>query len=153
VILAHNMPLGLGDATTDICGKDFGKPGGDWGDRDLALAIQRIEGMGLRVRAVVAGHMHHKLVHPRGGERTRFVRRGGTLFVNAAYVPRVRTSPEGGEESYFVRMQWRAGECLAVEELWVDVDGNVRSATPARFVDLAGEAPVVDETHDEPAGG
>ena len=87
------------------------------------------------------------------GERTRFVRRGGTLFVNAAYVPRVRTSPEGGEESYFVRMQWRAGECLAVEELWVDVDGNVRSATPARFVDLAGEAPVVDETHDEPAGG
>jgi hypothetical protein len=109
--------------------------------------------MGLRVRAVVAGHMHHKLVHPRGGERTRFVRRGGTLFVNAAYVPRVRTSPEGGEESYFVRMQWRAGECLAVEELWVDVDGNVRSATPARFVDLAGEAPVVDETHDEPAGG
>jgi uncharacterized protein (TIGR04168 family) len=153
VILAHNMPLGLGDKTTDICGKDFGKPGGDWGDRDLALAIQRIEGMGLRVRMVVAGHMHHKLVHPRGGERMRFVRRGGTLFVNAAHVPRVRASADGGEESYFVRLHWRAGECLGVEEVWVDDDGDVRSATPARFVDLAGDAPVVDETHDEPAGG
>jgi hypothetical protein len=109
--------------------------------------------MGLRVRAVVAGHMHHKLVHPRGGERVRFVRRGGTLFVNAAHVPRVRASADGGEESYFVRLHWRAGECLGVEEVWVDDDGDVRSATPARFVDLAGDAPVVDETHDEPSGG
>lgn len=153
VILAHNMPLGLGEQPTDICGKDFGKPGGDWGDRDLALAIQRIEGMGLRVRMVIAGHMHHKLVHPRGAERTRFVRRGGTLFVNSAYVPRVRQTSDGGEESHFVRTQWRAGECLGVDEVWVDVHGAVRSETRAQFVDLAGEAPVVDETHDEPAGG
>ena len=57
------------------------KPGGDWGDYDLALALQRIEGFGLRVRAVVAGHMHHRLLHPRGAERRRFVRRGETLFV------------------------------------------------------------------------
>jgi len=152
VILAHNMPLGLGDQPADICGKDFGKPGGDWGDRDLALAIQRIEGMGLRVRMVIAGHMHHKLVQPRGGERTRFVSRGGTLFVNAAYVPRVRPT-KGGEESHFIRTQWRAGECVAVDELWVDMCGVVCSETRAEFVELAGKAPVIDETHDEPAGG
>lgn len=145
VVLAHNGPWGLGAASGDIFGKDFGKPGGDWGDRDLALAIQRIEGFGLRVRAVIAGHMHHRLVHPRGGERTRFVRRGGTLFLNAAYVPRVRQTSDGGEQSYFLRTRWRAGECTAVEELWVDMHGGVVMATPAPIVDVAGEPPLVDE--------
>ena len=43
IILAHNGPLGLSQDAHDIYGKDFGKPGGDWGDRDLALALQRIE--------------------------------------------------------------------------------------------------------------
>lgn len=148
VILAHNGPLGLGELTTDPFGKDFGKPGGDWGDRDLALAIQRIEGFGLRVRAVVAGHMHHKVAHPRGSERTRFVRRGDTLFLNAAYVPRVRTTASGDEWSHFLRTHWRAGECLGVEEVWVDVHGDeVDAGTPA-IVDVGGLAPVVDETQE-----
>jgi uncharacterized protein (TIGR04168 family) len=125
VILAHNGPLGLGGETHDIFGKDFGKPGGDWGDRDLALAIQRIEGFGLRVRAVIAGHMHHRLVHPRGGERTRFVRREGTLFCNAAYVPRVRQGEDGEELSYFLRTM--APECLASRK-----SGSTCTATSAR---------------------
>lgn len=153
VILAHNGPLGLGDQSHDIWGKDFGKPGGDWGDRDLALAIQRIEGFGLRVRAVVAGHMHHRLVHPRGGERTRFVRRGGTMFLNAAFVPRVQKAENGDELSYFLRTRWQAGECVAVEEVWVDVHGDEREASTPTFVELEGGAPAVDELHegDEPA--
>ena len=145
VILAHNGPLGLGAEPTDIFGKDFGKPGGDWGDRDLALAIQRIEGTGLRVRAVIAGHMHHKLVHPRGAERTRFLRRGDTLFLNAAYVPRVRTGPNGQELSYFLRTRWQAGDCVGVEEVWVDVHGDEYEAQPAPIVAVDGLAPVVDE--------
>lgn len=148
VILAHNGPMGLGTATTDMFGKDFGKPGGDWGDRDLALAIQRIEGFGLRVRAVIAGHMHHKVVHPRGAERTRFLRRGETLFLNAAYVPRVRQDEDGEELSYFLRTRWRAGECVAVDEVWVDVHGDERETTPAPVVEVDGMAPVVDETQD-----
>ena len=148
VILAHNGPLGLGDETHDIFGKDFGKPGGDWGDRDLALAIQRIEGSGLRVRAVIAGHMHHRLVHPRGGERTRFVRRDGTLFCNAAYVPRVRQGEDGEELSYFLRTNWRAGECLGLEEVWVDVHGDECEAERPVIRDLDGLAPVVDETQE-----
>lgn len=148
VILAHNGPLGLGGETHDIFGKDFGKPGGDWGDRDLALAIQRIEGFGLRVRAVIAGHMHHRLVHPRGGERTRFVRRDGTLFCNAAYVPRVRQGDDGEELSYFLRTSWRAGECLGIEEVWVDVHGDECEAGQPAIRDLDGLAPVVDETQE-----
>ena len=145
VILAHNGPMGLGEDSADIFGKDFGKPGGDWGDRDLALAIQRIEGFGLRVRAVIAGHMHHKLVHPRGAERTRFLRRGDTLFLNAAYVPRVRQAANGEDLSYFLRTTWRRGDCLGIEEVWVDVHGYEREVVPAPIVDKAGVAPVVDE--------
>lgn len=148
VILAHNGPLGLGEATDDIFGKDFGKPGGDWGDRDLALAIQRIEGMGLRVQAVIAGHMHHSLLHPRGGVRRRFVRRGGTLFLNAAYVPRVRQATNGDELSYFLRTRWSAGQCRALEEVWVDVHGDEREAVAPTVVELDGVAPVVDETQE-----
>lgn len=148
VILAHNGPLGLGAETHDIFGKDFGKPGGDWGDRDLALAIQRIEGFGLRIRAVIAGHMHHRLVHPRGAERIRFVRREDTLFVNAAYVPRVRQNAAGDELSHFVRTRWRAGECISLEEVWVDVHGGEREVTVPDVVQLDGLAPVVDETQE-----
>ncbi|MEO6593130.1 MAG: TIGR04168 family protein [Planctomycetota bacterium] len=148
VILAHNGPIGLGSETTDIFGKDFGKPGGDWGDRDLALAIQRIEGTGMRVRAVIAGHMHHRVAHPRGAERIRFVRRDDTLFLNAAYVPRVRQTDSGDELSYFLRTQWSGGQCLAVEEVWVDVHGNEREVSVPGVVEIDGLAPVVDETQE-----
>lgn len=152
VILAHNGPIGLSPQPGDIWGKDFGKPGGDWGDRDLALAIQRIEGLGLRVRAVIAGHMHHKLAFPRGSERCRFVRRGDTLFLNAAYVPRVRQDEVHGELSHFLRTKWQRGQCTHVEEVWVDLHGDVKDVTTPEFAELTEQAPVVDETEEEPAG-
>lgn len=145
VILAHNGPLGLGSDPSDIYGKDFGKPGGDWGDYDLALALQRITGYGLRVRAVIAGHMHHRLLHPRGAQRKRFVRRDGTLFVNCAVVPRIEAGADGSELSYFVRTNWRDGECLSVEEVWVDVHGDEVRATEVQVHEIEGEMPVVDE--------
>lgn len=145
VILAHNGPTGLGSETHDIFGKDFGKPGGDWGDHDLALALQRIDGMGLKVRAVIAGHMHHRLGHPRGGERVRFVRRGGVLFLNSAFVPRVQQDENGDELSYFLRTKWQDGECLQVEEVWVDLHGDERRADTPDIVELGEGAPIIDE--------
>lgn len=138
VILAHNGPLGLGRDSRDIWGKDFGRPGGDWGDRDLAIALERIAAMGLRVRAVVAGHMHHQLVHPRGELRTRFVRRGETWFVNPAVVPRERQYAAGALQSYFVELRLRAGECVGIDELWVDDAGEVCERSTPQFA----EAPV-----------
>lgn len=145
VILAHNGPTGLGEQTHDIFGKDFGKPGGDWGDRDLALALQRIDGMGLKVRAVIAGHMHHRLGHPRGAERIRFVRRDGVLFLNSARVPRVEQDADGEELSYFLRTTWQGGECKGIEEVWVDLHGDERRAETPAFADSGSQAPVVDE--------
>ncbi|MEI6130064.1 MAG: TIGR04168 family protein [Planctomycetota bacterium] len=130
VILAHNGPLGLSREAGDIYGKDFGKPGGDWGDRDLALAIARIGAEGQRVRMVIAGHMHHELVYPRGALRRRFMRQNGTQYINPAVVPRVRESADGGTESYFVRTRWAEGQCLSVEELWLDNSGIERVTVP-----------------------
>lgn len=147
VILAHNGPLGLGSAPDSIFGKDFGKPGGDWGDYDLALAMQRIEAFGLRVRAVIAGHMHHRLVQPRGALRTRFLRRGGTLFLNTALVPRIVRDADGQELSYFLRTRWHAGECIGVDEVWVDVHGDEVSSTAAPIREIDG-VPVLDEAEE-----
>lgn len=142
VLLAHNGPTGLGAAPADLCGKDFGKPGGDWGDRDLELAIDLIEGWGFRVRAVVSGHMHHKLLHPRGAERRRFVRRNGTLFVNCAVVPRIERDADGVELAHFVRMRWEQGDCVGLEEVWVDGNGREQRCASPTVIDL--EAPRTD---------
>lgn len=144
VILAHNGPTGLGSNTDDIYGKDFGKPGGDWGDYDLELALERIAGFGLNVRAVIAGHMHHRLLHPRGAERKRFIKRGGTMFINTAVVPRVERDKDGNEMSYFVRTNWRDGECLSVEEVWVDTHGAECSAKPIAFEEIEEAGPAAD---------
>jgi uncharacterized protein (TIGR04168 family) len=135
VILAHNGPLGLSQDPHDIYGKDFGRPGGDWGDRDLALALQRIEDLGLRVRMLIAGHMHNSLVHPRGAQRVRFCRLHDTLYINPAVVPRIREG-QLGSESYFVRTSWVDGKCTAVDEVWADAKGQARHCTPAPFVEL-----------------
>jgi hypothetical protein len=77
--------------------------------------------------------------------RTRFVQRGGTLFLNAAYVPRVRQDQDGAELSHFLHTQWSGGECVHVEELWVDVHGGVRETWPVEPVVQAGAPPIVDE--------
>lgn len=136
LILAHNGPTGLSRETHDIWGKDFGKsPRGDWGDEDLELAIDLIREMGLRVPLVIAGHMHHKLITPRGAFRTRFLRHGPTVYVNAAVVPRHRTSPSGESLSYFLRVSCRSGRLDALEELWVDASGKVRERTTPRVME------------------
>ena len=87
VFLAHNGPSGLGEQSTDIWGCDFRKEEGDFGDLDLERAIEHARRRGKRVRAVVAGHMHHAL---RGGGHRRWqLEKDGTLYLNAARVPRI----------------------------------------------------------------
>ncbi len=129
VILAHNGPLGLSQQPSDIYGKDFGKrPGGDWGDRDLALALDYLREDGYRVRAVIAGHMHHALNPPHGGHRSRFIRHDGTLHLNCAVVPRIRPHKETGILRYFLRTRWADGQLVDVEEVWIDAASGVEFA-------------------------
>lgn len=126
LILAHNGPAGLGSEPRSIYGKDFGKPGGDWGDRDLEMALGQLEELELRVQCVVAGHMHHRTLRPRGAQRHRFVRRGATLFVNPAVVPRLRVAAGGVELAHYMRMHWQEGRMIGFDEIWVDPAGDVR---------------------------
>ncbi len=92
VFLAHNGPSGLGVRRDDIWGCDFRKTEGDFGDPDLERAVRYALDKKKRVRAVVAGHMHHHLSG--GGQRRWRVEREGVLYVNAARVPRIFTRGE-----------------------------------------------------------
>jgi uncharacterized protein (TIGR04168 family) len=79
VFLAHNGPTGHGTdaaAPWSVFGRDLGDP-------DLAEAVRYAKGKGRNVLAVLAGHIHH-----RGGRRW-LLERDGTIYVNAARVPRV----------------------------------------------------------------
>ncbi len=87
VFVAHNGPTGLGDEPHAIWGCDFKPGGGDWGDPDLAQAIDHAHNVGKRVLAVIAGHMH--LETRQGVERPWRVERNGVLYVNSARVPRI----------------------------------------------------------------
>ena len=102
VFLAHNGPTGLGNRRHDIWGCDFRREEGDWGDRDLEAAIAHARGLGKRVLAVIAGHMHHRLKG--GGERRWQLEREGTLYVNAARVPRIERRG-AAELRYHVRVE------------------------------------------------
>jgi uncharacterized protein (TIGR04168 family) len=117
VVLAHCGPTGLGETRDAIYGNDFRPEQGDWGDPDLAHALQHARAAGKSVIAVVAGHMHHKLRG--GGERAWLVESDGVKHVNAARVPRRRRSPRG-EERHHVSLEVRGSE-VAVEPVWLPV--------------------------------
>jgi uncharacterized protein (TIGR04168 family) len=102
VFLSHNGPLGLGDRPTDPWGCDFLPGPADWGDPDLAVAIEHAQRRGRRVLAVVAGHMHLAL-RDRSEERTWRRREGEVLYVNPARVPRIGRR-EGGQWFHHVAL-------------------------------------------------
>lgn len=115
LFLAHNGPSGLGERRDDIWGCDFRRSEGDFGDPDLEAAITHARVKGKRVVAVVAGHMHHAL---RGrGTRHWRVERGGTLYVNAARVPRV-FKENGREKRHYVEVVVEGERATAREVLF-----------------------------------
>ena len=87
IFLAHNGPVGLGDAPADMWGCDFRPGGGDWGDTDLAAAVDYARAQGRSVLAVIAGHMH--LRTKQGHERPWQQNWEEVVYVNAARVPRI----------------------------------------------------------------
>ncbi len=101
IVLAHNGPLGLGARRDDMFGCDFRASEGDFGDLDLRHAIDRATARGQRIAAVVAGHMHHRVRG--GGKRPMSRELDGTLYVNAARVPRV-IQREGKTLRHHVRL-------------------------------------------------
>ena len=124
VLLAHSGPTGLGSDASSICGRDWKHPHIDWGDRDLAIAVEAMR----RHRAadlVVFGHMHHCL---RGGkgERLTFHRdRYGTAYVNAACVPRSGSDESGQTLIHFTWVEFEGRHLSLVSHRWFHLDGTL----------------------------
>ena len=124
VLLAHSGPTGLGSDASSICGRDWKHPHIDWGDRDLAIALETMR----RRRAadlVVFGHMHHSL---RGGkgERLTFLRdRYGTAYVNAACVPRSGTDDAGQTLIHFTWVEFEGRHLTLVSHRWFHPNGTL----------------------------
>jgi len=124
VLLAHCGPTGLGSQAADPCGRDWKPPACDWGDQDLALAIDRIR----RFRSlplVVFGHMHHRLRRGSGERSTFVIDRQGTAYLNAACVPRHLVDDADVPLRHFSWVELDAdGVCLAAHR-WYGLDGRV----------------------------
>ncbi|MCB9883055.1 MAG: TIGR04168 family protein [Planctomycetes bacterium] len=119
VIVAHNGPYGLGKRSSDIFGKDFGRPGGDWGDLDLQLALRKLEACGFEIPLVVAGHMHHLLFHPRGEFRKRCLVTPTTVYVNIARVPRIFRTSDGDTVRHYASARFDDGKLIELTEHYV----------------------------------
>lgn len=115
VFLAHNGPSGLGDRADSIWGCDFRRKEEDWGDRDLEEAVSHAKQQGRTVLATVAGHMHRRT--KAGKLRPGQLEKDGTLYVNAAEVPRHRIR-DGVMRRHHVKL--RIGRSAATaEDVWV----------------------------------
>lgn len=88
IFMGHSGPMGLGNHQQDPCGKDWHPIGGDYGDPDFAEAIAQIRVQGKSIPLVTFGHMHHQLRHSKQ-PRTPVVSSQGTVYLNAASVPRI----------------------------------------------------------------
>lgn len=133
LVLAHNGPKGLGSEPDDIYGKDFGRPGGDWGDRDLQVAIKTLKEQGQEIPLVVAGHMHHRLAYPKGAERRLIAEYKGTFYVNPARVPRIFESDSGETLRHYLSIRVEDGEILRLDQLLVSEDEVRRQDLFARL--------------------
>lgn len=120
VVLAHNGPAGLGDSPESPFGCDFAPEHGDFGDPDLRAAIEHARAGGRRVRAVVAGHMHHRSKHS-GAWRSTQAREGDTLHINAARVPRIE---HHGARRHHVALTVTPDQ-VAAETLFVNAAGEI----------------------------
>ena len=126
VILAHSGPTGLGSSADSPCGRDWKLPALDWGDKDLELAIEKIRERRIP-DLVVFGHMHHSL---KGGSRTRtsfFEDRLGTVYLNAACVPRRSIDSEGRNVTHLSWVEFVNGCLTYVSHRWFHNDASIAS--------------------------
>ena len=125
ILLAHCGPSGLGSAAADPCGRDWKTPACDWGDQDLALAIDQIR-RHRPVPLVVFGHMHHRLKRGQGDRLSCCTDRSGTAYLNTAFVPRHSCDDQGRELRHFSWVELRNGQIQELSHRWFDRDGTLR---------------------------
>lgn len=122
IFLGHVGPHGLGDRPEDICGKDWGKNGGggDYGDPDFEQAIALTQAAGKHIPLVTFGHMHHQLKNNKAQLRKRVVTAPtGTIYFNAANVPRIEKTPTGNQRSFSL-VTLREGTVESIALIWLN---------------------------------
>jgi uncharacterized protein (TIGR04168 family) len=125
IFIGHNGPLGLGDSPESPCGRDWEPLGEDFGDPDLAEAIEKTIMAGKQIPLVAFGHMHHQLRHTREIKRTALVNSPtGTIYLNAACVPRI-IEVDGARLHNFSLVELEAGNVTSARLVWVDKQGNI----------------------------
>ncbi len=127
IFLGHCGPSGLGDRPEDPCGKDWKPIGGDYGDPDLAAAVNETRNLGRTVPLVAFGHMHHRLRHTQERLRTPVsLDAEGTVYLNAASVPRI-TQTETSRCRNFSLVSLEADKVLEVSLVWLNQDFSLQS--------------------------
>ncbi|MGG6294171.1 TIGR04168 family protein [Leptolyngbya sp. AN02str] len=127
LFIGHCGPTGLGNQPEDPCGRDWKPLGGDFGDPDLQMAIGQTRNLGKTIPLVAFGHMHHQLRHRRDRlRRPTHVDEAGTVYVNAANVPRIiRTDEDCFRNVSLVTL--RDGEVTQAALVWLSEDLNIKS--------------------------
>jgi len=126
IFLGHNGPFGLGDRAEDPCGKDWDQIGGDYGDPDLAESIEQTRLLGKTISLVAFGHMHHKLRQTNTPRKPIHVSPEGTVYLNAACVPRIIQSPHGAWRNFSI-VTVRSGLVEQASLIWIGADFEILS--------------------------
>lgn len=124
IFLGHNGPLGLGDRPEDPCGRDWQPLGGDYGDPDFAEAIAQTRAAGKKIPLVTFGHMHHNLRHTKKQLRSPICVTEGTVYLNAASVPRI-VQHRSDRLRNFSLVSLQAGNVSQVSLVWIGKDFTV----------------------------
>lgn len=128
IFLGHNGPVGLGSNADDPCGKDWQPLGGDYGDPDLTEAIALVRKLGKTIPLVTFGHMHHDLRYTKQHLRKTFVISSeGTMYLNAARVPRIVQTPQGDKLRNFSLVYLQGGVVTQASLVWMGEDFTVVS--------------------------
>jgi uncharacterized protein (TIGR04168 family) len=126
IFIGHCGPAGLGSLPEDPCGRDWKPLGGDFGDPDLAAAIEQARRLGKTVPLVAFGHMHHHLRHTRERLRRQIHIGDETLYLNAASVPRIIEN-QGERLRNFSLVTLVEGSVTEASLVWLDQSFAVRS--------------------------
>ncbi len=122
IFIGHCGPLGLGDQPESPCGRDWQPLGGDFGDPDFAAAISQTRQIGKHIPLVAFGHMHHHLRHTKDKFRIPItINPEGTLFLNAACVPRIIRGTEHCRRNFSL-VTLEAGAVTKAALVWIDQD-------------------------------
>ena len=128
IFLGHNGPVGLGSNADDPCGKDWQPLGGDYGDPDLTDAIALTRKLGKTIPLVTFGHMHHDLRYTKQHLRKTFaISSEGTMYLNAARVPRIIETSQGDKLRNFSLVYLQGGVVTQASLVWMGKDFTVVS--------------------------